>query len=361
VLRTSERVLKGALAHALRDSWQARRAELVARAAQERQAKGREPDFANPEVLLGGVDSTVEAFLGVLESSRELAVSVVPEADRLRAELSLAPGPDGAAALLAQEIVTGPIAPLLQLPGSTRAALLLRGEQEPKAGGATLAQSVTQLFGPRLTDEQAAKLTTGLDALSRARRGATVVGLVTTPAPALVATFEAPDSVAFSEAFAGALRLLELGPVSSWLTGTVGRPSLVLAKSKLSHMGQAQLRFQPARQGASLPLPKSLTVTWEARDGVAYVVVGTDPALGLAPFKEPSRLGGSAWLAKSQAELAGKTALALFFETQLVAPGGPDDAPALLALGKRGDRIVLGLDLAPSSLGAVSRLFALDR
>lgn len=360
VLRTSERVLKGALARALRDSWQARRAALVARAAQERKAKG-EPDFADPEVLLGGVDSTVEALLGVLESSRELTLSVVPEADRLRAELSLAPGADGAAALLAQEIVTGPIAPLLQLPGSTRAALLLRGEQEPKAGGASLAQSVTQLFGPRLTAEQAATLTTGLEALSRARRGATVVGLVTTPAPAVVATFEAPDSVAFSEAFAGALRLLELGPVSGWLTGTVGKPSLVLAKSKLSHMGQAQLSFQPARQGASLPMPKSLTVTWEARDGVAYVVVGADRALGLAPFKEPSRLGGSDWLSKSQSELAGKTALALFFETQLVAPGGPDDAPALLALGKRGDRIVLGLDLAPSSLGAVSRLFALDR
>lgn len=360
-LRTGERVLKGALSQALRDSWQKRRAALLARAAQEREAKGRAADFAEPEVLLGGVDSTVEAFLGVLESSRELALSVVPEGDRLRAELSLVPGPEGAAALLAREIVTGPVSPLLKLPSSTRAAILLRGEHEPKPGGATLAQSIAQLFGPRLTTEQAAQLTSAFDALAGARRGATVIGWITTPAPALLATFEAPDASAFSEAFAGALRLLELGPVNTWLAGTVGKPSLVLTRSKHSNTGQARLRFQAGGQSAGLPMPKSLTVAWEARDGMAYVAVAADGASGLASFKEPSRLADSPWLAKSQPELAGNTALALFLQAQLLAPGGPDDAPALLALGKRGDRIVMGLDLAPASLGAVSRLFALDR
>jgi hypothetical protein len=356
-LRTGERVLKGALSQTLRESWQARRAALVARAAQERQAKGREADFADPAVLLAGVDSTVEAFLGVLESSRELALSVVPEGDRLRAELSLAPGPEGAAALLAREIVTGSISPLLKLPSRTHAALLLRGEQEPQPGGATLAQSIAQLFGPRLSSEQATELTSALDALVRARRGATVIGWLTTPAPALLATFDAPDATAFSEAFAGALRLLELGPVRTWLAGTVGKPSLILTQSTPSNTGQARLRFLATDQSAGAPLPKSLTVTWEARDGVAYVAVAADAASGLASFKEPSRLADSSWLAQSQPELAAHTALALFFQTQLLAPGGPDDAPALLALGKRGDRIVVGLDLAPTSLGAVSRAF----
>jgi hypothetical protein len=361
VLRTNERVLKGSLSRLLREGWQARRAALVAGAEQQRKAKGRAPDFADPEVVLGGVDNTVEALLGVLESSRQLDLSLVPEADRLRAELSLVPGTEGAASLLASEIVTGPIAPLWQLPQSTRAALLLRGDEQPKPGAPGLAESVTRLFGARLTSEQAAALSQAFEALAQSHRGATVVGLLGAPEPALLIRCEVTDPIAFTNAVTGVLRLLELGPVSSWLSSTTGKPSLELVKSKLANMGQARLRFKRQREGAVVPLPSSLSVTWEAKDGVGYVVVSPSAAFDWAPFNEPVRLGASAWLQKSQPQLAAQTALGVYLDARLLAPGGPDDAPLLIALGKREGRIVLAVDLAPAALHAVSRLFALDR
>jgi hypothetical protein len=359
-LRTTERVLGGSLSRMLREGWQARRAALVAGAEQQRKAKGRAPDFADPEAVLAGVDNTVEAFLGVLESSRQLELSLVPEADRLRVELSLLPGADGAAGLLASELVTGPIAPLWQLPRGTRAALLLRGDEQPKPGAAGLAESVTRLFGARLTVEQASQLSQAFEALAQSHRGATVVGLLGAPDPALLIRCEVTDPVAFSNAVAGLLRLVELGPVSSWLASTAGKPSLELGKSKSANMGQAHLRFKRQREGAEV-LPPSLNVTWEAKDGVGYVVVSARTASGLAPFNEPVRLGASAWLQNSQPQLAAQAALGLYLDTRLLAPGGPDEAPMLLALGKRDGRIVLGADLAPAALHSVSRLFALDR
>jgi len=45
----------------------------------------------------------------------------------------------------------------------------------------------------------------------------------------------------------------------------------------------------------------------------------------------------------------------------LVAPGGPDDAKALLSFGKKGDQIAVALDMAATALPALARLFALDR
>ena len=360
-LRANERVLRGPLSRLVREGWQARRAALVAGAEEQRKAKGRAPDFADPEVVLGGVDSTVEALLGVLESSRQLDLSLVPEADRLRAELALVPGPEGAASLLASEIVTGPVAPLWQLPQSTRAALLLRGDAEPKAGASGWAESVTRLFGARLTSEQAATLSRAFEALAQSHRGATVFGLLGAPDPALLIRCEVPDPIAFSNALAGVLRLLELAPVSSWLTSITGTPSLELEKSKLANMGQAHLRFKRQRQAATLPLPPTLRVTWEAKDGVGYVVVSPRAGSNWAPFNEPVRLGASAWLQKSQAELGAQTALGVYLDTRLLAPGGPDEAPLLIALGKREGRIVLGVDVAPAALHAVSRLFALER
>jgi hypothetical protein len=91
-------------------------------------------------------------------------------------------------------------------------------------------------------------------------------------------------------------------------------------------------------------------------------VVSPDETLGLAPFADKSRLASSEWLTHSQPGLAELRALALFADTRLVAPGGPDDAKvALLSFGKKGDQIAIALDVAATALPALARLFALDR
>jgi hypothetical protein len=352
-LRTSEKVLTGSLSRTLRDAWAARRARLAERERAQRQAMGRPPDFAEPEVLLGGIDSIVESWLGVLESSRELSVNVLPLGDRLVLELTLLPGAEGAAPLLYKELVAGPLAPLLALPEGTGAALLLRGEDRPDADAAQNAgASLVKLFGERLAPEQATKVLEAFDALGKSRRGATVVGLVTAPVPALVATCELASSEAFPGAVADVLRVLELGPVSSWLGSTVGRPTLEL-KPAASGPRRARLRFQRLAQRTALPLPGELHFTWEARDGVGYLVVSPDAKLGLSPFAPEARLGSSNWMTQSQTRL-GERALGVFADTRLVRPGAPEASPLLLTFGKQADRIVMSVDAAPAALHALA-------
>ena len=357
-VRATDSALTSALARRLREGWQARRAALSARDRAERDAKGRAPDFADPQVLLAGADNTIESWLGVLESSRQVSLSLTPEADRLSAELSLTPGAEGAAALLSRDLVVGSAAPLLQLPSSTGAALLMRGEAQPSGPGP--GESIAQLFGGRLNAEQTKQLVDAFDAFSRSRRGVTVFGFVPAPAPALLITCELSQGSDFPDALAHLLSLLQLPPVNGLVAGTLGKPSLELSKLP-SGARRARLRLRSPARGQSLPLPASLSVTWEARDGVGYIVVSPDEALGLAPFAEASRLASSEWLTHSQPDLAELRALSIFLDTRLIAPGGPDDAKLLLSFGKKADRIVLGLDVAATALPAVARLFALDR
>lgn len=357
-LRATENVLAGALARRLRAAWQARRGALSERDRAERDVKGRAPDFADPQVLLAGADNTIESWLAVLESSREVSVSLTPDADRVRVELSLTPVPDGAAALLARELVVGAVAPLLQLPASTGAALLMRGENQPNAVGP--GESIAQLFGGRLSAEQSQRLVKAIDALSQSRHGATVLGFVPAPAPALLVTCELNEGSAFPQAFADVLSLLELPPVSGLLAGTLGKPTLELTKAP-NGARRARLRLRPTGQAPHLPLPKSLSFTWEAKAGVGYIVISPDEGLGMAPFAEPERLAGVPWLLRSQPNLVGQSALRLFVDTRLLTPGGPDNAQTLLSFGKNADQIVVALDVAANALPALARLFALDR
>jgi hypothetical protein len=358
-LRATEKVLTGVLAQRLREAWQARRAALSASDRAERDAKGRAPDFADPQVLLAGVDNTIEAWLGVLESSREVSLQLTPEQDRLRAELSLTPAATGVAAALSRELVVGPVAPLLQLPASTAAGLLLRGDAE--TGGAGPGESVARLFGERLNAAQTQRLVGAVDAFARSHRGATVFGFVPTPAPALLVTCELGVGNAFAQAFADLLALLELPPVRGLVKGTLGEPVLELAKP-VGGVRHARVRFRAQSHAAATPLPKALSLTWEAKDGVGYIVISPDDALGLSPFATTARLASSDWLSRGVAgQGAGGTALEALLDMRLVAPGGPDDAKVLLSFGKRDERIAVGLDVAASALPAMARLFALDR
>ncbi|HKY39721.1 MAG TPA: hypothetical protein VJN18_27475 [Polyangiaceae bacterium] len=353
-LRTNEKVLSGSLSRTLRDAWASRRAALAARDRAQRQAMGRPPDFADPEVLLGGIDNIVESWLGVLESSRELSVNLLLLDDRLVLELTLLPGAEGAAPLLYKELSTGPLAPLLALPESTSLALLLRGDERPSADAAQNAgASLVKLFGDRLAPQQASKLLKAFEALNRSRRGATVVGLIGAPAPAVVATCELADAEAFPGAVADVLRLLELGPVSSWLGATIGKPTLELGRvAGIAH--RARLRFQRSGQRVPAALPHELHLSWEARDGVGYLVVTPDAKLGLSSFAAEARLSSSGWMTQSQARL-GERALGFFADTRLMRPGAAEPAPLLLTFGKQAERIVVSVDAAaPSALHALA-------
>jgi hypothetical protein len=357
-LRASQSVLSGALARQLREAWQSRLAALSARDHAEREAKGRQPDFADPDVLLGGADSMIESWLGVLESSRELSLSLEPQADRLRAELLLAPGPEGAAALLLRELVVGSSSPLLQLPASARAGFLLRGDAQ--ATGGPLGASVAKLFGERLSGPQAARLSKAFDDFSKSRRGASVFGLVPEPVPTLVISCELSDAGTFSDAVADVLSLLELPPVSLWFAGTIGKPSLELGKA-VDGVRHAKIRFRPTGTPAKGQLLKSLSVSFGALDGVGEIVVSTGQSADLVTLHAAPRLGSLGWFTRSPPALADNTALGLFADARLLAPGGPDEAPILLSFGKKDEQTALTLEVSPPALAALARRFAVNR
>jgi hypothetical protein len=356
-LTAGQSVLGGQLARRLRDAWHAERARLSAQDLAARQAKGRAPDFADPAVLLSGADSTVESWLSVLESSRELSLSLSPEPDRLRAELRLTPAEEGAARALQRDLVVGSNAPLFELPAGARAGLLLRGDARPGEGG--LGAGLGSLFGDRLSAPQATRLNRALDAFAKSRRGATVLGLVPAPAPALVIRCELSDAVAFSQSLSELLALIELPAVTAWLSGTLGRPSVERSKTKAG-AERARVRFLPSGPRA-LALPKSLSLTWQARGDVGVIVLSPEGSLEPSAFEQGARLGERAWLARDPAGPLEQTALALYLDARLLAPGGPDEAPLWLTFGRKDEQTALLLELSAPALSALARRFALDR
>jgi hypothetical protein len=191
------------------------------------------------------------------------------------------------------------------------------------------------------------------EALGKSRRGATVVGLLGAPTPALVVTCELADTEAFPGAVVDVLRLVELQPVSSWLASTVGRPTLEL--TRVGNKAQrARLRFQRAAQRGPTALPSELYLSWEARDGVGYLVVSPDPKLGPQAFATGARLASSSWMTQSKERL-GEQALGFFADTRLMRPGAPP-SPLLVSFGKQAERITVSLDASPSALHAVTGL-----
>ena len=356
-MTASQSVLGGLLARRLREAWQAQRGRLSAQARAEREARGRPPDFADPAALVAGADGTVESWLSVLESSRELSVSLTPDADRLRTEVRLTPADDGAARTLQRELVVGSTAPLLQLPASARAALLLRGDARP--GDGALGAAVASLFGERLSAAHTARLSRALDAFAQSRRGATVFGLVPSPSPALVVRCELSDGAAFTSSLSDLVSLIELPALSGWLSATLGKPSVERSRAR-SGAERAKIRFaRSAASGSSLP--KSFGLTWEAKGDTGVIVVSQDASLEPAAFGDGPVLGSHAWLARDPAAPPEQTAFALYLDARLLAPGGPDEAPLWLSFGKKDEQATLSLDVSAPALSALARGFALDR
>lgn len=359
-LRAGDRVLAGLLAQRLRAAWSEQRASLAERARAERQVKGRPPDFAEPEVLLGGIDNIVESWFEVLQSSRELSISLLPEADRLRAELSLLPGPEGAAAALQRELVVGPVAPLFALPDSTSAALLLRASEGGAADAQGLGSSIARLFGERLRPEQAEKLVEAFDALGKSRQGATALGFSRSPAPGLLLTFELADPEAFPAALTEVVRLLELPPIRDWLTSTLGKPLLSLVPPLAGEARSARVRFLRSGRGAALALPSELHLSWQVRERVGYLAIapGAPPVLSRAWASPP--LAASQWLSPTRNRLA-DSALALFVDVGRLRSPSAESAPVVLNFGKQAERISASVELAPASLADLAGGFALER
>jgi hypothetical protein len=359
-LSANQGAVASALSRRLRELWQARRAELVERARAERQVKGRPADFADPEALLAGADGVMESWLSVLESSRALSFELVPEAARMRLELALLPGAEGAAAQLDKELVVGSLAPLLALPRAANVALLVRGEPAGHAAdGNSLAEALSKLFGSRLSAEQSKQLSAALSGFAQAHHGASTAALVAPPA--LLLTFETTDAEAFSQSFADVLSLLELPPISSWLGGLMGKPSLAFSAKSADGVRRAHVRFQRRAAAPRSPLPPALSFVWQARDGVGRVLISADEATGFAELAAQPRLAEAPWFSSTKLGLGDQTALAVLADARLLAPSGPDDAPLLLAFGKKDERIVTTLDMSLGALRSLARGFALNR
>lgn len=353
-LAASGQILREKLGPRLRELWQARRATLAERDQAVRKQKGRAPDFADPEVILSGVDQTLELWFGVLESAKELTLSATPLGDRLRLELALVPGADGAAAALARDAVVGPLTPLLNLPAATRAALLLRSD--PASSASAESAALSALFGARLDAIQQRRMSAAVEAFAHCRRGATTLALTSGAIPALLVSTELSDPGAFPDAVKGVLSLLDLPPVAAWLESTLGKPRLVLSKPQTGG-GSAKLYFE--RPGASADgwLPKALSVSWDT--------VGTLGRIRVTPegtrdgHDEPSgpTLASLDFLARDLG-LTEQSALAVFLDLSWLS-AAPAPAPLLLSFGKSDQRIATVLDVSPGALPTVMRLFAL--
>jgi hypothetical protein len=141
-----------ALSDAARRAWQQRRRELAALAQQTQRSRGRPADFADPEAVLGALDTWIESLISRFAAAKAAEVLLRPGDDHLRL--------DGRLSFDASQPASGPGVEeksLSGLPATTRIAFSSRRTAVPE-GPPAPAAFLRALFGARLTTDQALAL-----------------------------------------------------------------------------------------------------------------------------------------------------------------------------------------------------------
>ncbi len=171
------KALSGKVRTALEKRWQAFAVDLLADDAKMRDSRGgRAPDFGDPKAIVAVADAFVQRRLSALASLTKLAIEFDADAEDLHLRAD-ADGPVADGGL--DPMTVGEIAPLLDLPQDTIAAVLTRSRGDERVADAKDVESaLLASLGSRLPDAEGKKLHAALDDFAKGRGDAlTVFGL----------------------------------------------------------------------------------------------------------------------------------------------------------------------------------------
>jgi hypothetical protein len=207
---------------ALRALWEKKRAGLLDAQRRAEAEHGRPADFAEPTVILAGLDRLLESVLSVLSSTEKVGAELSLDEQSLQIAARVWPLPSGAAEQFARTLPVGATDALKALPASTILGILAWRAPGPEAR--ELAGVVRALLGPRLSERDERALREALTALDNGRGNVQALGLLDDLS--LVWRGEVADAALLRRGLESTLSLFTKKPLLDPVTAIFGRPSL---------------------------------------------------------------------------------------------------------------------------------------
>lgn len=354
LLSLNEGAFSGPLTSALSRRWQAYQKELRELDRRERDARGRAPDFADPAALIGAGDQSVRAVLDLLGTMKAGRLVMVPSADAVRLDLELEPAPGRFAEKAIAELSVGDLEPLLGLPRTTAAALLLRSSAAERAEAAKDAGlGLEQLLGGRLAEADRERLRKSLAAFHEGRGDTSVYGLLA--GRTLFLRSDVSDGAKLERGVIETLRAVELPAIKAPLRELFGDFTVRRSQRTVGGVPAQRIELTPRKPGADAPV---VEVLFARQGGHAVTVLGApaQPALpALLSTAGPESLGGDARVSGLSAPLREGAALTVFADLGLLglADGALGGAPLFLVVAKRERSARVSLSCSAAALGAL--------
>ena len=357
VIEVPGAALAGPLADRLRRAWESYQRELRALERRTRDEKGRAADFGDPGAVIAAADGAFSALFDLLGTTKQARLTLTPSPAALGVRLELVPEPGRYAEQTVAELATGDLSPLLGLPDSVGAALLLRSTAEERdASAAQAGLGVERLFGDRLKERERQTIERALAGFHAARGDAAVYGLFADRT--LFFSTRARDPKGLRSSIGELGRALEFSALKAPLREYLGDFSLRRDTVEVAGASADRFLFEAKSKGPQ-GVPRHEALLTE-RDSSAHLVLGQNPrpaleALLLAAAGGGTRLENHPPTRDLAANLVREVAIALYADAGrlgLLGPEGPK-SPAFLALGRDGRSARLDLVLSDAAARAL--------
>ena len=375
VITAPKAALAGPIEKRVRETWDSFRKEREKEAAEMKEKKGRDADFASPAAALGDIDGKVNRLVAVLSDVDVARLQIDTDDNGVHARLTATPSTGGGVASQELEaMVTGDTTPALALPKQTVFGLMVRDNAKLREENAKQqTDGLAGLLGERINEAEKAKLLKALTAWASGRgdwltaavavegseQEAVVRGTVTDPKP-------------LDESIRALMSLLSIPAFREPIEAHLGKVTADKPK-KVGDAIVAHMKRESADSEGKKGRTSEFDVAWKIAEGDAgfELRVVSDAARWLQP-KEPAEGGTLADHADVAAVLRGMgsdVSFVLYVEPRLLlssmAPKGaktkPGRSPMLLSYGGAKNQGWLRLDLSHEAARELIKMSASRR
>jgi hypothetical protein len=360
VITAPKAALAGPIEKRIHNGWDEFRKDREKDAAEMKEKKGRDADFASPAAALTDIENKVNRLLTVLADLDVARVQIDTDNDGIHARLTATPsGGGGVASQELAAMVTGDTAPALALPKQTVFGLMVRDNANLREESAKQqTDGLASLLGERIKEAEKEKLLSALTAWAKGRGDWLTAGVVVDGSEQeAVVRGTVMDPKSLDESIRALLALLSVpafrDPVEAHLGKvTVGKPK------KVKDATVAHLKRENAGTEGTKGRTSEFDLGWKIAEGDAgFEMRVLGDALKWLQPKEPAPVETLAEHADVAAVLRGMgndVSFVLYVEPRLLlaslAPKGtktkPGRAPMLLAYGGAKNQGWLRVDLS---------------
>jgi hypothetical protein len=337
--------------------WREAHASLLEQDAQMRAKKGRAPDYGEPAAIVQALDAVVGRRVAVASDLGGARVTLDVTDDAAILTATLEPGSaDGPARAWVDGMRVGDAAPVLALPSTSALAIGSRAsEAEREAEAKDLEAAVTSALGARL--KEPARVHDVIESATRARDESFALALSVGEPSGAFLSGPVRDAAAAERAIRGAVELTKAEPLKDLLRVRDVRST----SEELAGLGKIDVltvvREPPSRRPRAEATPL-VSAAWAIDPKALSLGVGPEAPVTLKLGARPDRrLADEPALKRFVASVGGDAATVAIAQPLRLDPRRADLplAPLAIALGRRGGRAFVQLDVADALLREAAR------